>query len=740
MSLLASIWPVTAQASGRRSDPVVISIDSVTPAAPAATSKPRPLSIELTVQNTTGKAIPHVRIQLQRGLPIQLNPDSSVPVDLQDLLDKALADPSPPTTSGLPIDPTAPITVDLPADGSVDVTFRTVTTTSNDIPGLCLCSPGGVYPLYLSAHATGTDGVDQLLGVATTYLPTFYAKPAPMQVGWLWPLIDRPHRLTGTTTFTDDDLAGVVSPDGGRLWKALAVVDQVGGTVPITLMVDPELLDELEIMASGAYTVGTGTHAVPGTGQAAATAWLGRLSGILNADPDVSVELTPYADPDIESLQQRGLHWSSTMPADMSGRVAQALSGRPLDSTVAWPASGAISPDTLQTLATDGVGTVVLNSTAVTPRTDDSRVPAGLARLQVNGSDVAAALTSAPIEKYAASAVSSGEAGAAALPALLSELAVQVMQEPDATHFVLITPPRYVDPDVTAARDTILRTSTSTFAQPSSLSAAVSGSLLPTVRSRLVKVPASAATLPSDVADTADKVAQWLPAITSLLDPKDPLARAVETELPIAVQRMESAAWNGQHAVDSDRSFAAQVSAQIDAITSGVQIVRPSSGSYTLASSNSPLPITVKNTLPYAVNVRIKIVTVNGLPGFTTKDIGVQAVDSDSTRTLRLPTKIDRSGRIKVEATLYTPNEKDERPLDQSVDLTVHSTALGLVGVIITIVAGVVLALALIVRFIRRLMMRRRKAGSRDKSGASPAVSAPAAIGDEPVTEAERAP
>jgi hypothetical protein len=39
--------------------------------------------------------------------------------------------------------------------------------------------------------------------------------------------------------------------------------------------------------------------------------------------------------------------------------------------------------------------------------------------------------------------------------------------------------------------------------------------------------------------------------------------------------------------------------------------------------------------------------------------------------------------------------------------VSVHSTALGTIGVIITIVAAVVLALALVVRLIRRLRRRR---------------------------------
>jgi hypothetical protein len=49
---------------------------------------------------------------------------------------------------------------------------------------------------------------------------------------------------------------------------------------------------------------------------------------------------------------------------------------------------------------------------------------------------------------------------------------------------------------------------------------------------------------------------------------------------------------------------------------------------------------------------------------------------------------------------LFTPSNEQ---LGAPVDLSVHSTALGAIGVIITITAAAVLVLALLIRFIRRL-------------------------------------
>jgi hypothetical protein len=691
---VSSAGAVMVRAS--QTDSITMAVDSVSPSTPTPSSTLIPLTVTLTLTNTTDKAIANVHVEGERGEPI----------GNQSALDKSLTDANPTSSSGQLFKPNHPISVDLPPDGSITTSFVTATSILDDGTHICLCSAGGIYPLYFSAHVAGTNGVDQRLGLVTTYLPSFYEKPAPVHVSWLWPLIDRPHRLFASNVFTDDLLAGSLSAPDGRLSRALEVVEQVGNSVPLTLLIDPELLDEVEVMATEPYTVVTDGQSVPGTGRAAASAWLARLQAALIANPGLQVDLTPYADPDVESLSQHGLSWADSMPADMIPRVSDAIVGRPLDSTLAWPAAGAISQSTLETLQHSGVSTVVLNGTAVTPQTARNAVPAGLARLSANGTDVAAALTSAPIEKYASSAITIGGAGSAAMPDLIAELAVRAAQELTSEHTVVITAPRYVDASVSNAVQAIKDTSTSTFAEPIALRSAVSGRLLPTGRSQLAKVPAAAASLPEDIDAAAAQVGTALPELTSMLgQDTDEAAQTLLTSLPVALQRAESSAWRSKElgAIGSD--YAQQLTAQIDTVTSGVRIVSPSSGSYTLASSSSPLPITVENDLSYPVRVRIKVRTVvNGLPGFSTKDIGTQLVDSKSKRTLHLPTTIDHSGRIKVEAILLTPNDV---PLGAPVPLTVRSTALGVIGVIITIVAGVVLALALLVRLTRRLVKRR---------------------------------
>jgi hypothetical protein len=693
--LPATVFAPTAGAQSHAPDTVTMTVQSVSPSTPTPSTKLAPLTVQLQLTNTGSTPLQHVRIDAERGDPI----------GNQQALDKLLADPTPPSTPGFPIAATRPRTVDLPPGVPTTTTFTTSVSLLTS-PGLCICHEHAVYPLFFSAHVVGAGGVDQRLGAVATYLPAFDKVPAPVRVSWVWPLIDRPHRLTDDTVFTDDTLADSVQP-GGRLSRALDVVESVGSEVPLTLVVDPELLDELAVMATGKYIVETDGHRSAGTGASVAQAWLDRFRAVLDTDPQVQVELTPYADPDLESLEQHDLSWTSTLPPAMQNRVATVLAGRSLDSTVAWPPSGAVSTSTLRTLADDGVGTVLLDSSAVTPRSDASGEPAGLARLSSGNTDIAAVLTDPAVEKYAAAAIGyqqPGDEAARPLPQLVAELAIRAAQEPDTEHVGVITAPRYVDPDPAAAAAVIRATSSSTFARPIALRQAVGGALLPVGRSKLTRVPASATALPDSQLDAATLVTSSLPALRSLLDwHTDAAARALLDALPIGTQRVESAAWRIQR-IDGGQ-LADQLSKQIGDITMGVHIVRPSSGSYTLASNNSPLPITVENTLPYAVHVRLQVTTVVNAPGFTATDVGVQGVDSNQKRTLNLPTSVQRSGRFQVQAQLLTPNGAT---LGAPVALTVHSTALGVVGVVITVVAGVVLALALLVRLAGRWRKRRR--------------------------------
>ncbi len=704
LTLPLSVANPAAATGVRRASDVQVKVVDVSPSAPLPSHQKRRLTITLELTNTTTTPLRNVVVTGARGDP----------VENQRALDAVLGDDTQPA-SVVPITTAAPVRVDLPADGTA---HRVVFATDTDIPtdaGICLCS-NAVYPLYFSARSAGGNG--HRLGSAATYLPSFYATPEPVRVSWVWPLIDRPHRLTDDSVFSDDTLSTTVGPDG-RLDRALAVVEQVDDTVPLTLVVDPELLDELAVMATGKYTVDTGvpgTKPLTGTGALAASDWLQRFRSVLDSHPNVQVRLTPYADPDVQSLSLQELGWQTTMPAAMVARVTAALAGRPLDFSLAWPAGGAVTAKVLRSLVDRGVRSAILPAAAMTPRDGaGGTVPAGMARLTSSGHSVAVAATAAAAQKYAGRVVS-GDVGQ--LPGLMAEIAIRAAQDAATEHTLVLTPARYVNPNVAAAARAIDDTSRSPFAAPIALDRALAAGRLPPTRSKLAAFPSSAPTLPAQTIRAAADVTGTLPAIRSLLSKGGKDAAALIAAVPIGLQRTESSYWLTHPALAA--TFSDPLVKQVDALTSSVSIVPPRSGYYTLGSSNSPLPVTVQNTLRYPVQVRLKVSTVNGLPGFTARDIGPQLIDANARRTLHLSTSIARSGRIQIEAQLLTPRKQ---AIGGPVSLSVHSTAFGAIGVIITIAAGAVLLLALVVRAGRRLRGRRRKQPARPAGSRWPAAA-----------------
>jgi hypothetical protein len=219
-------------------------------------------------------------------------------------------------------------------------------------------------------------------------------------------------------------------------------------------------------------------------------------------------------------------------------------------------------------------------------------------------------------------------------------------------------------------------------------------------------VRAPAARPESPTLGAARDAAQMLPTIAALLDQRDdPRARAFVASLPAAIQRAKSSAWRDADFAAEATRFVNRLGTTVTGITDRVRILGPTSGSYTLASDNSPLPITVENDLPYEINVRVRLAADLDTPGFSATDIGTQHVERNQRHTFKIPTTVLRVGTIKIHAQLYagaTPLS-----LGAPVSMRVRSTAFGTVGVIITVVAGVALAGALLWRLFRRLRARR---------------------------------
>jgi hypothetical protein len=690
-----------AHADVPANDTVQVSVLDLNPTTPAAGPKPEPLVVTLELTNTTDQPLTNLTVVGTRGNPISN----------QRTLDSAISTVQPPDESlAGRFDPTTPVKVSLDPLASIKVSYASTTSMAGVAAGLCICQTR-IYPLYFAVHHAGADGADTVLGSTQTFVPAFAPDQhaAPTEVSWVWPILEPPHRALADNVFADDRLAGSVAA-GGRLDRLLQVVQNVGGTVPLTLLVDPNLLDELAIMAAGPYRVAAtaagsdaGSRTVPGTGTEAAKAWLARFSAALAAAPNLQLSFTPYADPDVDSLARNGLDWATQLPPEVQTRVSALLGGRSASTGLAWPVHSTLGAAALAALVRNGTRTVIVDDHTLAGGTGGSPLPNALGRLRTAEGSATMAVTSSTVEQFATAVVSNGANGTALLPQLVSEVAVRAVEDGSRSHYLLITPPRDVDPDPAAATRAIQETSRTTWSRPLTLQAATD-SVKPVGHGRLTD-RSNAGGLPISTVNTARYADAAVPTLTGLIPDAKQAADSFGS-VESAVQRSVSSAW--RDSPQRSAQIASAIRSRVTKLLDGVHLVRPSTGSYTFGSADSPLPVTIANTLNVTVSVRLSVSTVGGVLGFSADDVGAQTIAPHSKLPLHVPAHIDPVRRIKVNVQLLNG---DGGVVGNPLVLSVRSTALGTIGKIITFGAAAVLAAALLLRGARRLRRRRPAAG-----------------------------
>src|SRR6185312_16079716 len=439
----------------------------------------------------------------------------------------------------------------------------------------------------------------------------------------------------------DDGLAASVR-QGGRLNRALSVVEGLprttpagGGTptpsVPVTLAVDPALVEELQAMAAGPYAVGGKAGAGDGTDDAAA--FLQRLRAVAAVHPVVAM---PYGDVDAESLQTAGLGAVLTRSLPEAGTASAGGAGQgagALIALVADPTLGALGGSTERT--------------------------AGGVRIAE--------------QRYLAE---------------LAVLALQAPADPASAPSILIAPSREVGADPDGVRAMMSDTAELTWLRAASVEDLAAG-------------PASAAgTLVAAGAPALD--GGGLADIAAAVASRDDLAGAVVGDADsalapedAAISRATSVAWRSDPS--GFRAAATGVRTTIDRMRDHVTLLAPADGTYSLASSDAPLVLTVRNDLPFPVRVRLQLQT-RGNVGLSIDDIGPQELAPGQRTVLQVPTHVRQSGRFAVTASLTTPSGG---PLGERVTFQVKSTAYGAISLIITIGAAALLGLLFLRRLIR---------------------------------------
>lgn len=616
----------------------------------------------------------------------------------------------------------------------------------------------GVYPLLVNLNGTPDFGGQARLAAVPLLLPVTglpgapvmvppVPPPVPVPLTVVWPLVTEPARaLSGlgeplllmSPTAGTDPLAEQLAP-GGRLDGLLGALEEAvppGSPLAgaLCVAVDPALLDTVRGMAAG-YRVADSTGVVDGTGATAAARWLERLR---TAVAGRCVLPLPYGDPDVVALSRAGLTDLEALATSTGTELVSDLLGvQPLTGT-AWPADGVLDERTVTDLTALDVRAVLLEPRGVAQQALDTDTvalatdtvvlagaPRGLLADPLLGTALEpAAALALPAPGGGTADLNAGDldagddytgadyAGGATRPTGTARpLAVQdaigaltYRALADDRRPVLLVPPRRWQASGTEAA-ALLRTASQLisagFLAPRDLPALVGTAAQGPAAELDYPVQAGTQEIPRSV---TGEVAQARDVLRDLqvATERDATVRlepaALFDPLRLALLRGVSTAWRDEP--DRAADLVTEVSNRLDGLSGSVRIVT-APGPYTLASSDSPLLLTVQNDLPVSVDVRLDL---EEAPGLRTGVVGVQQVPARSNRQFAVPAEVTRAGTFSIDARLTTP---DGTPLGQPSTLQLQSTAFGTVTVALTAGAGAVLVLLVVRRVVRRIRASR---------------------------------
>jgi len=696
------------------------------------------ITVTGTLTNAGTETISELAVRLQRGVARTTRAELAVAVE----------DPDPTPVFG----PFSDVPGELAPGASTHFSY---TVPSDELR----LDRDGVYPALLNVNGTVDGAREQRVGELATFVVQQPVAPAARTaVAWLWPLSERSHR-TASGAFADDGLARSIG-GGGRLDRALAVVERLPGTaapgstpaLPVTLAVDPALVEEVSLMAAGPYAVAGEEGA--GTGTDVARAFLERLRALADVHPVVAL---PYGDVDADSLQAAGLAdvVTRSLPGTPEGTaqdppgaapepaaptadgdspaeaVAPRTTGAGVEiltevlgvtpvSDLAWAADGAFGAATLATLRAGGIDRLVLAGDALTD---------GASAVGADGSDAVAhttlavgdgnldALVADPGLAEVVAAAEDVEGGPRmAEQRYLAELAALTLQAPAGSEqTVLVAPPRNVQAGLEGAGAMMADTTTLPWLRPETVAGLAA---LPSAAAGEVAEPGTQQRLDAaGVATLAQAVAF-----------RNDLAGAVIGDAGTALQAHDAGIARSASVLRQDdpvafRAAAEEARASVDRLRERITVVAPADGTYTLASSDAPLVLTVDNGLPFPVEVLLQVRT-RGSRGLSIGDIGAQPLAPGQRTTLPIPTEVRQSGGFAVTAEVTTPSGT---PLGNRVDMQVKSTAYGSISLSITIGAASLLGLLFLRRFVNLLRRRRRTAGEDAGQTPTTGMSAPPA-------------
>ncbi|MEU9846645.1 DUF6049 family protein [Streptomyces sp. NPDC047985] len=575
----------------------------------------------------------------------------------------------------------------------------------------------GVYPIGVSLSGqTSRARYDQVLGIQRTFLPWQEdERESRTKITYLWPLIASAHVTAETGTddeqtpvFADDALADELAP-GGRLEQMVSL----GSRLPVTWVVDPDLLASVDAMARG-YRVKSGDTIVAGKNQAVAKQWLAALEAAVS---DGEVVALPFADPDLAAIAHRGKNVSGTLShlqtaTEMAESTVQTILHVKPSTDFAWPVDGAVDPAIVDVATSAGAHNVIARSDSLQETSELSYTPTAARPI---GGGTTAVVADARLSTAFEGDMSKAGSSTLAVQEFLAQTLALTGQETDAERSIVVAPQRM--PSVAQAHSmarALQALDDDRWTQPLGLvdaaeekpdadatSAVPSSSRYPK-KLRNQELPTQAF---QDIKSTQVSLNKFQVILTQ--------PERVVTPFGNAVNRSVSTSWRGrpleaQQYRDSVRTY-------LQSLVGEVQLIPKSD--VTLSGRSATIPVTVQNRLVQGVDNLVLRLKSDNATRLRLNDDGAVAeqpvrISGGHSQSVKFDAAANVNGQVQMTAQLYT---EDGTPYGEEMAFTVKVSEL--TPTVLLVIAG---GLLLLVLAGIRMYTQRKRANAADTDGNAP--------------------
>lgn len=587
--LLTTTVGATPVAADPTSSVIAVVLDQVTPIAPRPGDT---LRISGKLLNSSGSAINDVsarlgisasplneRAEITRAAELELNPETD-PVDY--FLNETKVDVSDALNPG-------------------DQARFEIAIPVNDLP----LGRDGVYTVMVEILGISGAGSVGRQGGVRTFIPWMGPQASPIDLVWLWPLVDYPAQ-EANGVLLNEGIPRSLAP-GGRLDSLLNIAAR--NSSKVSWIADPQLLQVAQDL-SGGYQVRSGDSISVGDLSEDSGRWLTRLGQALNSSRASSdrlpLRVTPYADIDASAVTRSGLETDVVRSTTTATSVASSVLGQSVEGTLYWAPSGRLNKKTGDLLASSGVRTLILRGTALPP-TNSSIVSTGFGVLGTTYGGINAVLIDPGLSTTLSLPQTSTSNAILMRQRFLAETVLLSQLIPnDATSRMIVAGPEDIrwNPSPDALNSLLDATGKVPWIDVASLTDLLSESSTNIARERVGYGPkAQAAELPASYIEKVQQASEELASLTAVLDNPNGVTDAYSE----AILRAQSSAWRVEPAtgVELVSSISTSLREEIN------KVYALSEGTITLSGESGLVPVTIANDLDRSVTIGVQL---RGIP------------------------------------------------------------------------------------------------------------------------------